>query len=234
MYFIVYSALLLKIGAKRAKIFFLSPDFRKCNLKEMQTMSKKNNNRDVVHGNGMKISPFTIIINREKEIVFVNSGFENDCGYLSNTLAGKNVDLLVDDHFDEIFKSVSARIPHKFVESFGEVFFKKENGQTFIANCFVISVYDDYGDLQYGFISGTYSSSDLNSKKYSNNISKTDSTNFNLDQIGHDFNNLLTAISGNAQLALFKLDGEKQEQKYLRNILDGSERLQKLMSNVFE
>lgn len=51
--------------------------------------------------------------------------------------------------------------------------------------------------------------------------------------IAHELNNVITAIKGFAQLALSKIDEKDQNQLYLKNILEASEKAEKITNRLF-
>ena len=155
-------------------------------------------------------------------IEYVNPAFERTSGYSKKELMGENLSLLKSgNHSNSFYKKLWKNI--KSGQSFHEDFInRKKDGEMYTVIQTISPIYDDSGVITSFAAVQRDVTEQREIEQKLNHVDRVDSLGVLAGGIAHDFNNILTAILGNASMAVRKLDSVSPAYKYLERIESAS------------
>jgi PAS domain S-box-containing protein len=165
-----------------------------------------------------------VITDTEGRILYVNPVFERVTGYSRAEAIGQNPRLLKSERQDSAFyRELWARI------SAGEVWRgrftnKKKNGALFIEDAVIAPVRNEKGAVTHFIAIKRDITHELELEDQYRQTQKIDSIGRLAGGVAHDFNNILTTILGNAELALTQLSSDAPLRSNLESIQESAER----------
>lgn len=169
-----------------------------------------------------------LIADRAGLIDYVNSAFERVTGYPQTDIIGKRVEIIlqVDDAAKEkLSQDVIKTILAGKIWT-GEFEGKKRDGSPFAVDCVISPLLDVNGRIEHFVGKMRDVTNEKRLQKQLIHAQKVESIGILAGGVAHDFNNVLTAIDGYAQLALNRVAKQKDELalKFLQEVLKATER----------
>ena len=165
-----------------------------------------------------------VITDTEGCILYVNPFFEQVTGYSRAEAMGQNPRLLKSDRQDktfyrELWTSISAGEVWR-----GRFTNKKKNGAFYTEDAVIAPVRDEKGAVTNYIAIKRDITHELELESQYRQTQKIDSIGRLAGGVAHDFNNILTTILGNAELALTQLSSDAPLRSNLESIQEGAER----------
>ena len=175
-----------------------------------------------------QIAEAVIITDIKGAILYVNPAFENDTGYNSNEIIGKNTRILnsgrLENHF---FKLMWQTLLQGKVWT-GRLVDKRKDGSLFDIHQIITPVKDASGKIV-NFISVWRDiTNERRLEEAVRQSQKMDAVGRLASGIAHDFNNVVAAIIGYAEILLDKVKDQQELSEHTREILSNAERASNL------
>jgi PAS domain S-box-containing protein len=165
-----------------------------------------------------------VITDTEGRILYVNPAFEQVTGYTRAEVIGQNPRMLKSDRQDSSFyRELWAKI------SAGEVWRgrfvnKKKNGTLYSEDGVIAPVRNEKNAVTHYIAIKRDITHELELEDQNRQTQKIDSIGRLAGGVAHDFNNILTTILGNAELALMQLPSDAPLRSNIESIQEGAER----------
>jgi PAS domain S-box-containing protein len=181
-------------------------------------------------------------MNRNGEVVRFNSGAEQVSGYTARELQGRHVwDYLIPDEQVEQVKGVFANLmagnfPNKYINHW-----KHRDGSSRLISWSNTALLDAQGDVDYVVATGIDITESERREREKVQLQRQLQQAQKMEALGqltggvaHDFNNILAAILGNAELATLRFSNEQNGKlsHYLNEISRSAERAKKLVHQM--
>lgn len=224
---LIYFLFVRLIMKKREKTYKTLMSNKKLITELLENQKELETNLNAVNGT----SDMILITDTEGKIIYANPSFTHNTGYSLDEVQDKNARILKSGMHDR-----------NFFESFwntllngktwaGKITNRKKDGSLYFSDMSVTPIYDLSGKI-FRFVS---ISRDITEKQKAEEKMKQMEEQFNqtqkMDAIGrlaggvaHDFNNLLTGIIGYCELLSDKMEKGSEEQKYLNEVIQSSQK----------
>ncbi len=165
-----------------------------------------------------------VITDTEGRILYVNPVFEQVTGYSRAEVIGQNPRVLKSDKQDnafyqELWTKISAGEVWR-----GRFVNKKKNGTLYSEEAVIAPVRNEKGAVTHYIAIKRDITRELELEEQNRQAQKIDSIGRLAGGVAHDFNNILTTILGNAELALMQLPPDAPLRSNLESIQEGAER----------
>jgi len=165
-----------------------------------------------------------IITDPEGIIQYVNPAFETVTGYTREDALGQTPRILKSGKQDEAFyQKMWSTLTGGDVFK-GRMINKRKNGKLYTEDATISPVYDAAGKIVNYVAVKRDITEHLRLEAQLRQAQKMESVGRLAGGVAHDFNNMLSAIIGNAELALIDLSPENPQHDYLKEILDAARR----------
>jgi two-component system, cell cycle sensor histidine kinase and response regulator CckA len=165
-----------------------------------------------------------VITDTEGRILYVNPAFEQITGYPRAEAIGQNPRVLKSDRHDNFFyRELWAKISAGEVWR-GRFINKKKNGTFYSEDAVIAPVRNEKNVVTHYIAIKRDITRELELEDQNRQSQKIDSIGRLAGGVAHDFNNILTTILGNAELALMQLPTDAPLRSNLESIQEGAER----------
>jgi two-component system cell cycle sensor histidine kinase/response regulator CckA len=165
-----------------------------------------------------------VITDTEGRILYVNPAFEQVTGYTRAEAIGQNPRVLKSDKQDSAFyRELWAKISAGEVWR-GRFINKKKNGILYPEDAVIAPVRNEKNAVTHYIAIKRDVTHELELEDQNRQTQKIDSIGRLAGGVAHDFNNILTTILGNAELALMQLPTDAPLRSNLESIQEGAER----------
>ena len=165
-------------------------------------------------------------------IRYVNPAFERASGYTKDEVVGKNpVFLRSGKHSAKFYSEIDETLRQGQIWR-GRLINKRKNGSTYEVDGSICPVLDTSGKIIYYVSVRRDVTDEANLERQLRQVQKLEAIGTLAGGIAHDFNNILTAIMGNAELALHILNESSPVKKYVSGILKAGERARELVKQI--
>lgn len=165
----------------------------------------------------------------DKKIIFVNPAFEKLTGQLSEKIIGTELNLNNAVHAapDSIWESLEAGKPWS-----GRIILNNVNNDETTLDMVLVPIIDSNNSVAGYLAIGRDVTAELMFEKRLQEGQKLEAIGTLAGGIAHDFNNILTGIFGYAELLLMNNELNQKNEKYIREIIQASERARDLVSQI--
>ncbi|HTY86722.1 MAG TPA: PAS domain S-box protein [Candidatus Acidoferrum sp.] len=165
-----------------------------------------------------------VITDTEGRILYVNPVFEQVTGYRRAEVIGQNPRVLKSDKQDgsfyqDLWKTISAGNVWR-----GRFINRKKNGALYSEEAVIAPVRNEKNAVTHYIAIKRDITRELELEEQNRQTQKIDSIGRLAGGVAHDFNNILTTILGNAELALMQLPSDAPLRANLESIQEGAER----------
>ncbi len=165
-----------------------------------------------------------VITNTDGLIEYVNPAFERITGYTRDEAIGQNSRILKSGRQERsVYESLWETIMRGDVWT-GRLVNKKKDGTHYTEDLVISPVRDEVGTITHFVAVKRDVTQEVNLENQLQQAHKMEAVGQLAGGVAHDFNNLLQAISGYAQLAMSYIDTGSESQRFLKEVLDASER----------
>jgi PAS domain S-box-containing protein len=165
-----------------------------------------------------------MITDVQGRILYVNPSFEKITGYRRDEVVGRSPGLLKSNRHDAAFyRDLWARITAGQVWR-GRLINKKKDGNLFTEDAIIAPVRDEHGNIENFIAVKSDITKELGLQEQYLQAQKMESIGRLAGGVAHDYNNILTAIMGHAQLALMNLPSDHPVREDLEDVLSSAER----------
>lgn len=163
----------------------------------------------------------------DRKIVFVNPAYEKMAGVNAKQVIGKEALFdPVDNPATPIWKMLEAGTPWS-----GRITVP-QNGENATLEVILFPLRNSRGEIQGYLEIGRDITAELMFEKRMRQSQKMEAVGTLAGGVAHDFNNILAAIFGYAELCLMDIDSTPQVEKHIREILVASDRARELVSQI--
>ncbi len=172
------------------------------------------------------------IINTDGCIQYINNYMANIHGYKAHDLLGHNIRIFFDAEQYKTYQKIHDRLLHDGDLRADELWHTKSDGTAFPVLSNYVLIKDELDKPLFITISAMDVSEERKMKEELLKAVKLESIGLLAGGIGHDFNNLLTAILGNVAMAQMDIPPENPVFELLTNIENASKRAQDLSQQL--
>ena len=174
------------------------------------------------------INESIVITNENSEITFVNQAFQDCYGYDEDEVIGQSVDMLRPPDFSEEKDKEISRETHQEEGWRGEVKNVRKDGTEFPIHLSTSEITDNQGN----YLASIGISRDITEKrkmqKQINQTQRLESIGKLSGGVAHDFNNILSVITGYSDILLSEIDEEDEKYGFINEIAKAGERASRL------
>ncbi len=179
-------------------------------------------------------SDAVIITNRNGEIIYANPAYEKGSGHRFEDLKGKIAPLLRSDYhsadlYRQLWETILAGRTWR-----GRIVHRHPEGRLITAEVTIFPVRDEHQEITHFVILERDVTWEQELESYLQQVAKLEAISQLAGGIAHEFNNILTAISGYAELLLIKDKPEPRMRKALEAICTQAKRASYLISQLLD
>ncbi len=173
-----------------------------------------------------------IITDRDRNIIFVNAGFEKISGYKRREVLGRKPKFLRSGRHDASFYRKMHETIYGGRTWKGDIINRGRNNRRYIVEATISPVFDEQGAITH-FVSVRRDVTDERKfEKARERMQRLEAIGTLAGGISHDFNNILTPIMGYAELCKRSVQPDCQLQEDLDQILLAANRAKKLVQQI--
>ncbi|MDR3554953.1 MAG: PAS domain S-box protein [Syntrophobacteraceae bacterium] len=165
-----------------------------------------------------------LITDNRRTIIYINPAFELSSGYRNEELKGEKLNFLRSAKHDEIFYSDMKETLDEGRVWIGIIFNKCKDGRDFEIEGTISPIRDAFGSITHYLAVGRNMSRFRKLERELYQAQKMESIGRLAGGVAHDFNNMLSVITGQTELALQEIDFARAAYKRLHEVLKAAHR----------
>ncbi len=165
-----------------------------------------------------------LVTDNRRTIIYINPAFEGSSGYLDKELKGKKLSFLRSQRHDDLFYRNMKQTLDGGRVWVGIIFNKARDGTDFEIEGTISPIRDGSGAITHYLAVGRNMRRFRKLEKQLNQAQKMESVGRLAGGVAHDFNNMLSVIAGQTELALLEVNSDQPAYNRLQEVLKASQR----------